>query len=782
MASARRPARLRSVVLAATLALAPAAARAATPEEVARSIAKGKAFLYLKEHGDNWEFTPKAEPKGAGYSESGGQWGGVTALCVWSLIVAGEDPRSPQLKPAVDWLKKAKITGVYAVGTRCQVWRLLPQTPEVKSLARADAEELTRGLNTTGAAKFLYGYQCEHRTPDDIDHSSSQFGVLGMWSCDQIVPELVPTSYWKNVNARWEFDQQGDGGWFYRNAPFDTGDHLHNSTQTSMTAAGVATLYLTQDYTRRDVGAKCGGNVTNPHIEAGLKYLIAHKADWTPDSAHFGTPVNEWYAGYTLFGIERVAVASGLKYLGDVDWYQYGADWCLKNQADSGSWNGDADVDNTAFCLLFLARGQAPVLIDKVQYDNADGPDAGREGHWNERPRDVANFVKWFARESERGDLNWQITNLTVPEAELHDAPFLYFAGNQPLRLRADQKAKVKAYVEQGGMLLFNSDCGGSKEPGQNPFVASVVGLMHELFPDDEFRDLPADHPIYAEPFSPKRWKQPPTLRGLTNGVRELAILLPDDPARTWQLQQTVGTGREEAYQSLYDIVLYGTDKRPLRTRGTPFLVARDENIKTDRTVKIGRLKYAGNWDPEPGGWRRLANVLHNHDGVDLDVRTVEFGKNELAGLPLVHMTGTTRFKLTDAQQDELKRYVAGGGTLLVDAAGGSPTFAQAAEGMLSTMYPPGLGDPLPPTDKIYSAFDPRFQVHYRPFAVQMLGRLTVPQVRAITVDDRPAVYYSREDLSGGLVGEPVDGVLGYDPETATDITAGIVLRATAGK
>jgi hypothetical protein len=59
-----------------------------------------------------------------------------------------------------------------------------------------------------------------------------------------------------------------------------------------------------------------------------------------------------------------------------------------------------------------------------------------------------------------------------------------------------------------------------------------------------------------------------------------------------------------------------------------------------------------------------------------------------------------------------------------------------------------------------------------------MLGRLTNPQVKAVTVDGRHAVYYSREDLSGGLVGEDIDGVVGYDPPTATDIMGGIVLTA----
>ncbi len=258
-------------------------------------------------------------------------------------------------------------------------------------------------------------------------------------------------------------------------------------------------------------------------------------------------------------------------------------------------------------------------------------------------------------------------------------------------------------------------------------------------------------------------------------------VLLPDDPAKAWQLRQTLGTGKEEAFQSLQDLILYGTDKQPLRVKGTPYLVAADDAVKADRTLVVGRLKYAGNWDPEPGGWTRLAAVLHNTAKVDLDVKTVEFGHDQLKpAVRVLHMTGTTPVRLSAAQQAELKAYVDAGGTLVIDTAGGgtgpSAAFAQSIESTLNAMYPKGLSTPLPPADPIYARIDPRAGVRYRPFARAMLGRLNVPQVKAITVAGRPAVYYSREDLSGGLVGEDVDGIVGYDPATATDIMAGILL------
>ena len=48
----------------------------------------------------------------------------------------------------------------------------------------------------------------------------------------------------------------------------------------------------------------------------------------------------------------------------------------------------------------------------------------------------------------------------------------------------------------------------------------------------------------------------------------------------------------------------------------------------------------------------------------------------------------------------------------------------------------------------------------------------------AIQINGRIAIFYSREDLAG-LVGEPVDGVTGYTPASATELMTDIILYVT---
>ncbi len=266
----------------------------------------------------------------------------------------------------------------------------------------------------------------------------------------------------------------------------------------------------------------------------------------------------------------------------------------------------------------------------------------------------------------------------------------------------------------------------------------------------------------------------------MSNGVRELIILMPNDPAKAWQLQESVGSGRLEAYQSVSDIVLYGTDKQRLPVKGRTYLVKSDPKMIADKSAAVARIQYDGNWDPEPGGWQRLAAVMHNEAHVDLQVQAVTLGKNQLAqpmtkrpppGAPpykIAHLTGTGKFQLSLAESAELKRFVDGGGILLVDSAGGSSEFADSAEALLNTMFPGGLKSPLPADAPVFTAGVPKVPVRYRSFAKQVVGDLSTPRLKAIDSNGRNAVFYSREDLSGGLVGEPVDGIIGYSPESST--------------
>ena len=741
---------------------------AATPEQVDAALDRAKAFLYNDQKDGLWE-THSQHPAQADVdkfanSVNGGQWGGETALAVYALLAAGESPLDSRLTKAIAFLQSADIKGTYALGLRAQLYNFLPPTKQTRLEAEQDVTRFKDALIKKGVAEGLWDYLLKTDRDYRQDHSVSQYGVLGAWACERAGAE-VPTPFWQAVENAWNRDQLPDGGWGYEKPGTARG-----GATASMTVAGVATLFITQDYVHATNGIKCTGNVVNPHIEAGLSWIDKNFEEVFTQNTTMDAPY------YALYGVERVGVASGRKYLGSVDWYQRGADFLLKNQSREGSWGGKIP---TCFGMLFLSRGRAPVLFNKLQYDSA-----GKEGNWNERPRDIANLTHWISKETER-DLNWQIVNLKATASDLLDAPVLFISGNKPLQFTPADEAKLREYCEDGGLIMGNPDCQSSA------FTESFLKLGSRMFHDYEFRNLPLKHPIYTNEQYPRSiWKPAPTVLSLGNGVRELMILTNNsDPARRWQTQET---GRNLADYELADnIVLYAIDKKNLIEKGKTFAVSIDPAIATDRVIKLARIQFAGNWNPEPGGWRRLKAILHNRSKIDLQISIAKLGSNQLGdgktGANVATLTGTSAFKLPAPARQEIKDFVDGGGTLIVDAAGGDGDFAASVEGELANIFGTDaatqLKTPLLPASAVFNLPGGIIKdFTYRPYARGFIGSIRGPLLCAYTVHNRPAVYYSKQDLSAGLVGSPTDGIIGYDPEVATAIMTNLVISGGLGE
>jgi hypothetical protein len=740
----------------------------ATPAQVDAAIEKAMDFLYSAQKNGTWEQVPQRDGL-SGPDRNGGQFGGLTALCTYALLAGGASPAEPRLQKAIEFLRKVDMVGIYAIGLRAQVWHFLPKTPENKAAIKRDYQLLVQGVHKKGPTIGMYHYLFSPHV-DTMDLSVSQYGVLGMWTTELGNVVEIPAGYWRQVEKSWMDYQAPDGGWSYVGKPTSG-----RPTNIAMTAAGVATLFITQDYNRATEGLTCKGNIRNEHIDRGMEFI----------TKHFGESL--WESKYTMYGIERVGVASGYKYFGNIDWYQRGANRLVASQGGNGTWPGTlGQAVETSFGILFLARGRAPVVMNKLEYfDSVEQPkaanakaSAARKENtriaWNQRPRDAANVTRWIASQSER-DLNWQIVNLSRSAEELSDAPILYIAGNELPEFTAEEKTKIKTFIENGGMIVANADCASLL------FTKGVRKLGEELFPLQEFRELPADHVMYTgEQFARAKWRTKPSILAQSNGVREVILLIPTaDPAKQWQIQSD--KGKEELFQLMANIFLYSVDKQGLQYKGKTHLVSANPKITATRTIKIARLQYSGNWNPEPAGWRRLGAVMHNDKKTDLAVDSVELGQGKLKDYKVAHMTGTTKFRLDDAARAEIKAFVEAGGTLIIDAAGGSGEFASSAEGELRAIFPAQaaeLNSPLPDDNAIYTLAGSKIaEFGYRTYARSHLaGSMKAGRLRGMKINGRLAVFFSPEDISAGLIGKQVDGIIGYDPETATHLMENILL------
>jgi hypothetical protein len=263
----------------------------------------------------------------------------------------------------------------------------------------------------------------------------------------------------------------------------------------------------------------------------------------------------------------------------------------------------------------------------------------------------------------------------------------------------------------------------------------------------------------------------------VSNGVRLLAIHVEEDMVLPWQ-------GRMErteawAFEAAANVFFYVTDKGALRARGVTHWPETPAAAPA-RKVKVARLKYGGNWDPEPLAYERLGLLLASEEKTGLEVAATEIKALPGSGAAVAILTGTNALLISAEERDALKKYVEGGGLLVIDAAGGSKAFADSSEGLLGEMFDAASLKRLPATAALYAAKEIK-EFKYRRQSRARLGGAKEPLLKGIMLNERLGLIFSREDLTCGLVGNAVYGCDGYAPQTAYEIMRNVVLLAAKG-
>lgn len=712
----------------------------------------------------NWElytqqqFAADTKP---GNQTAGSVYSGGTALILMSLLRAGISADDARWDKAFKSIVEAQPAGTYARSMRAALFATMNRPKLLGKLMDAEKDYQLQAVFADGSYGYLPPTNRADRMkpPGNVhrDMSATQYGILAMWLLSDADVEM-PSRYWKLIEVGLLKSQNDDGGWGYRR-----GVGKEESYQ-AMTLAGVASLFVVWD---KLYAADCNRRpdkdlVTG--IEKGLEWMAKH-FDAGQGSGHPGWPRGR-FLGYTLYGVERVAVAGGLKYFGKHNWWDEGARVLLYSQRADGSWAADQNNNATAavqaaYALLFLSYGRAPVVFNKLAWSSAD--------RWNLRPRDLARLTVWMDKTYERL-FNWQVMPIGQPLEELLDAPVLLISGRGELDFDDEQKQKLKQYVLRGGMLL--ADPVG----GDGVFVRSFTALLRELFGELELEEMENDHPLFTAHFNlrePARGRMPvPKMFALSNGVRTLAVLPTGELGCTWQ-SYNVARG-EDIFRFGGNVMMYVSDRgKGLLGRGSSYTVA-DAGKKPAANITVGRLTWGGlyNWNPEPAAWTHVDLRLRNANVLGVTEKVLDFaGAVDPAAVPIVHLTGVGELKLTDAQKANLKAYVAGGGLLLADAAGGDPKFSESFQklagelfGQLVPAVPPFLPDATDNGDVTLR------HVGRLPRSVSRLNLLGRQEEGG-----RWSVLFLPYDLTAALVGYPNLEPSGLTPESAQKFVAALL-------
>ena len=716
-----------------------------TDEQIGEAIRKGVDYLLS-------QFDPHTHLLSDLPDDRRGISRGQDILCVYALMQCGQaiddprlNPREPLMRNMIAAMKSLPLGDygyeTYARGLRATALALYNR-PEDRLVLQTDADALVKGSRGGG-----YSYSLNHKSPlrtllRSWDNSNSQYGLLGVWSAAEAGVE-VPQSYWEQIHRHWLLTQSLNGQWGYLDAS--------NNGTYSMTCAGLASLFVCHDYLDavRIVGNVGREPFTSP-IARGLKWLEA--GDNCLD-----IPVQ--FPGYALYGLERVGLASGFKYLGHHDWYRELARQCIVTQQSDGSWGDNIE---TPYNLLFLSRGRHPITMNKLRFD----------GYWANRPRDVANLTRFAAHQLER-QLNWQVVSVKRPWTDWMDSPILYLASHAGVNLSAEDYDKIRFFVQNGGLLFTQAD-GDSAE-----FNAFAGKLARRLFPAYELTDLPPGHPLCSAMF-----KVRPTtpLKVVTNGSRILMLHSTVDLSKYWEIRDDKRT--PYPFELGTNLFVYAAGRQEFRNRLLSTYIPPIEQPPS-RTFRVARLSYAGNWDPEPAGWQRFSRWFQLQTGYGLDVVSVPIRNLRPGTAPIAHLTGTARYDLTEEEAASIKRYVQSGGVLLVDMCGGTGAFDK---GLQTSLYFKEFADV--PWQTISSS--------HPLLAGEMAGMedLSKPRLRRFTIESlgrdvglpeelhfgRGHILATPLDITTGLLGTGTWGILGYEPDYAQSLLKNAILWTLDGQ
>ena len=774
-------------------AMLPTAAEAqVSSEAVKEAVRKGIAHIRHRQEGDG------------SWPRHGGHQGGVTALSLLAMLHAGVPPADPDVARGLAALSKIRNERTYVVSLKAQVFAAAYDAAEDDDPNRGGYLEALRAaaawLAEAQLDNGMWTYTNPKKRSGRGDNSNTQFALLGLHEAANLTvrpddaPIQVPTPVWDRSRAHFENTQSTDGGWGYRGRTRGYG---------SMTAAGVASLYicglrLHVSGQRQFINGEypnCGKYTQNLVLAKGLEWL----------AKEFSVRENPGKGGrwhhYWLYGLERVGMISGKRNLGLHDWYREGAAFLTATQQPDGAWPGDAT--QTPFAALFLAKGNRPVLIQKVQW----------QGHWNRNIHDLENLCSFIGDKLGK-QVTWQTTALNLPVEELRTSPILLITGHEFPNFTDEQKETLRRYVRAGGTLLFEACCGKDAfEEGFREFAADV-------WPEYRVRRLEAGeqpHPVWNSYFRYEADFKPMAaetggdygLSGIDVGCRTSVFFSPRALSCLWELQD-IPKWSEFAYKLGTNIAAYATGREQLANKLDAVELPADVADAGERkaeiprgAVRIARLFHEGECTADPHAMVNLASMLRDKANVDVVAREryIHLEKAEDARsifeYPVVFMNGHHSFSLSEAEIERLRLYLKRGGVLVASNCCGRKAFDASFREMIGKLFPEGTKDvagrkialtELPEDHPVFTGKVgvPLGEVRYRNILAEELRRdgaanwrgTKHPPVEAVVIDGRTAVLYSKYDFCCALEGDRPYGCRGYVDEDGKRLALNLFLFA----
>lgn len=747
----------------------PAALPTPTDAQVEQAINKGIGYLLSRQlRGGSLDTRYKEQFAG-----------GPEALLAVSAMSAGQGPDQQAVKALIESALRSQPHTVYARSQRmllCTAILAQPKnTPETIKECNDHLSEdslwLVKQMNVNGGWGYGAGHPTMVQQPKWTDNSNSQMAVLALIEAAETGVKVSP-AVWRSSLNYWTKAQNADGGWGYE-PPGGTAQPLRKSSYGTMTASAVASLMLL-DQKLAVTDPTLTKNVDAP-LGKGLRwmqehYLVSGIPQWSWGSSDI---YNDYYFLY-VHSLARAGELAGWRDLAGQCWWSDLAAYLVSRQRGDGSWTDPEDSPSleegrdgpirTAMAIQALSSIRRAPLMNKLVF--------GGESDY-----DALNLVSHVRR-----TLGWQVTWQALGASQsqcLGEAPILYMSGPADLwakdspKITPELAAAIRDYVFDGGVILVNPV--GDKSP------QLAAEMFASLLPELKVGVLPDNHPVYTlrqKVAGEKKIK----IAALSDGERTAVFVLDRDLSAVWNTRDI--STQPHAFDLALNLALYATDQTCPSDRFNRLRRAARPSTAPSRVIHVARLRHDGNWNAWPQALPRLGQVLSASCSVGVkEELPCDLSGDLPDGLNLLWITGNALPNLDDARLGRLKKFIAAGGTVLVDSAAGSKALVQQAQTLADKLLGAKSLKPLAADDglitgKFSEAAGDVSAVTYSPAVTAENPDMKSPSLLGATSGGSLGLIVSPYSLSAPLADAGFYGIRSYSKADARRLAANIALYA----
>ena len=425
---------------------------------------------------------------------------------------------------------------------------------------------------------------------------------------------------------------------------------------------------------------------------------------------------------------------------------------------------------------------QPPVLLTKIR--SADTED------WIRTPNDVKGLLEWISRE-----MNVHFSSNTKPfgqiSADPAQNPILYRSGYKSFTLSRKEIGLLRAYVLNGGTIIFNPLVGNP-----NAYESALKAAL-EILPDRPVYRLRMDHPVFHSFYEINKvgyrdrlvkdglaTDPYPYIEGVDIDNRTAIFISRWDFSLGWEANQheSWGYADADARKLGANIVSYVTAMRDAGRSVGKSVELVNADSKTAGKFRVGLLVHDGPWKTRTAAFPMLLNQFHTATGtpVSFELRDVSLDNAAIFEMPFLFIAGTTDFTLTDKERANLRQFLMNGGVLFAEASEGRQSFDAAFREEMEKVLPGRQLAALPADHPIFKQPETIGTVKARPaLAARSNNRIEMaPELYGIDLNGSLAVIYSPHDLSTGWERALAPYAQGYEAADSTAIGVNVLYYA----